>query len=660
MSNREGQQLGHYYLLRLLKQNEMFEVYLGEHIYLHTQAAIKVLRIQLSDSDLELFLSKARVIANLVHSNIVRLLDFGVQGTTPFLVVSYAPHGTLRNLHPIGTPLAVASIISYVEQIAMGLQYAHERQLMHLNVSPENMLLGTNNAVLLSDFSTTFINSLSSQKEIEMVNSMRYAAPEQILGRPTPSTDQYALGAVVYEWLCGTPLFRGSYQEIAYQHLHSSPQPLYKKIPAILPEVEEVVLRALAKAPQQRFANVQIFAHALEKAHQLEVLTVRRYPFKPQPQSLLPPTQPIPPSKLNSSSYTQISPKSRVSRRTLVIGLLGAVGLTGAGGITWMLHSAGQHKTDIPPTSLAVSSPILGTPIYTYRNHLLGLNAVAWSPDGMRIASGSLDQTVQIWDAPTGGDILYYRGHSSSVFAVTWSPDGKYIASGGDRRVLVWESATGHTIFNYGGHPHGVYAVAWLPHGTRIASAGTNDNDHATVQVWDATTGGHIATYDNNATLIYSVAWSPDGKRIAATSSNGFTTNGDNTVVVWDVDTGNLAFAYRGHSSTVRGIAWSPDGMRIASVSSEVHVWNATTGKHVLIYRGHALGVLTVGWSPDGRHIATGSADRTVQVWNASTGHLVYTYHGHDAVVTTLAWSPNGQLIASGSADKTVQVWQAM
>src|SRR5450759_5878238 len=142
MTDRTGQQLGNYLLTRPLGQGGFAEVYLGQHVYLKTQAAIKVLLTQLSGDDMEEFLNEARTIANLIHPNIVRVLDFGVEGKTPFLVMSYAPYGTLRQRHKKGVPLPLVTVITYVRQIADALQYAHNQKVIHRDIKPENMIIG--------------------------------------------------------------------------------------------------------------------------------------------------------------------------------------------------------------------------------------------------------------------------------------------------------------------------------------------------------------------------------------------------------------------------------------------------------------------------------------------------------------------------------------
>src|SRR3989440_3065992 len=149
---REGQQLGNYRLTRLLGQGGFAEVYLGEHVYLKSRAALKVLHTRLSEEDAAQFVREGQTLARLTHPHIVRVLDFAVQDGIPFLVMEYAPGGTLRTLHPKETRVPLESIVAYVTQVASALQYAHDQRLLHRDVKPENMLLGTHSQVLLSDF----------------------------------------------------------------------------------------------------------------------------------------------------------------------------------------------------------------------------------------------------------------------------------------------------------------------------------------------------------------------------------------------------------------------------------------------------------------------------------------------------------------------------
>ncbi len=274
MRDRVGQQLGNYRLLRLLGRGGFAEVYLGEHVYLKSQAALKILHTLLKEEDAEVFLREAQTLVRLTHSHIVRVLDFAIDDGIPFLVMEYATGGTLRQRHAKGARLPLESILPYVQQVASALEYAHDQRLIHRDVKPENMLLGPRDEVLLSDFGLAMLapqmlSPYSTHAEVQQVaGTSPYLAPEQLQGRPQAASDQYALGVVVYEWLCGRPPFSGTPIEVAMQHLSMPPPSLREQVPELSPAVEQVVLRALAKDPKDRFVAVLEFAHTLEEASQ--------------------------------------------------------------------------------------------------------------------------------------------------------------------------------------------------------------------------------------------------------------------------------------------------------------------------------------------------------------------------------------------------------
>ena len=271
MADRVGQQFGNYRLVSLLGQGGYAEVYLGQHVRFNQQAAIKVLHAHLSGVEAEHFQQEAETIATLAHPSIIRVLDFDVQESVPFLVIDYAPNGTLRRRYPKGSLVPLPVIVSAVKQVGAALQYAHEQKFIHRDVKPENMLVGRRQEVLLSDFGIATIahstSSLSTSAE-GTSGTLAYMAPEQIEGHPRPASDQYALGVVVYEWLCGERPFEGSVSELIAQHLSMPPPPLRERMPDIPAEVEQVVLQALAKDAKARFASVAAFASALEQASQ--------------------------------------------------------------------------------------------------------------------------------------------------------------------------------------------------------------------------------------------------------------------------------------------------------------------------------------------------------------------------------------------------------
>jgi len=206
MPDHVGQQLGSYQLIQMLGQGQRGSVYLGEHVHLRTQAAIKLLHGPWDEREVEGFLGEARTLASLRHPHIVRVLDFGVQQGTPFLVMEYAPGGTLRQLHPKGMRLPLQTVVAYLKQVAFALQYAHDQRLIHRDLKPENLLLGHDRQVWLCDFGLAVVaHSARSQPVQQTAGTLAYMAPEQLRGHVTAASDQYALGVLAYEWLTPFP-----------------------------------------------------------------------------------------------------------------------------------------------------------------------------------------------------------------------------------------------------------------------------------------------------------------------------------------------------------------------------------------------------------------------------------------------------------------------
>ena len=267
MNDRVGQQFGNYRLLHLLGRGGFADVYLGEHRYLKSAAALKILRISLSEKNAQRFLEEAQTLARLRHANILRVLDFAIESGTPVLIMDYIPGGSLREHHPRGTSLPLHTTVDYIEQIATALQYAHNQGIIHRDVKPENILLDTGQRLVLSDFGLALLTSspdwLSTQ---DLAGTIPYIAPEQVEGKPRFASDQYALGVLAYEWITGERPFKGTTYEVIQQHLQTPPPPLRERRPDLPTPAEQVILKALAKDWSNRYTSVTAFAHALRRS----------------------------------------------------------------------------------------------------------------------------------------------------------------------------------------------------------------------------------------------------------------------------------------------------------------------------------------------------------------------------------------------------------
>ncbi|MCL6542546.1 MAG: AAA family ATPase, partial [Roseiflexus sp.] len=281
--------------------------------------------------------------------------------------------------------------------------------------------------------------------------------------------------------------------------------------------------------------------------------------------------------------------------------------------------------------------------------HTGSVEAVAVSPDGRFIVSGSWDNTLKVWDTDSGRLLRSLEGHTSGVYAVAVSPDGRYIVSGSvDRTLKVWDAASGRLLRSLEGHTR-VNAVALSPDGRFIVS-GSWDN---TLKVWDAASGRLLRSLEGH-TGVNAVALSPDGRTIVSGAADG-------TVKVWDARDGRLLRSLEGHTHWVNAVALSPDGRTIVSgsVDRTLKVWEADSGRLLRSLEGHTAEVTAVAVSPDGRWVVSGSRDRTLKAWDATDGRLLRSLKGHTGQVTAVAVSPDGRTIVSGSVDRTLKVWEA-
>jgi WD40 repeat protein len=286
-----------------------------------------------------------------------------------------------------------------------------------------------------------------------------------------------------------------------------------------------------------------------------------------------------------------------------------------------------------------------------YKGTTVGLIALALSPDGKRMASGTWDSTekvARVWDVATGKELFQLTGHTAGVVTVAWSRDGKRILTGShDRTLRLWDAANGKPIKTFGDHTSTVHNAVFSRDGKKAVSC----SYERTIRVWDLETGKLLLSNNDHISSVRGLAALPDGKRVAAA---GF----DGSVRVIDIETGKQVL-YCLHGGAAWFVAVSPDGKRLVSTGSDnlVRLWDAQTGKVLRAFKGHtANGVHAIACSHDGKRLLSGGNDNTARLWDVETGKEIQRLD-HDGSLTCVAFLPGDAQAVTGSSDKLLRLW---
>ncbi len=275
--------------------------------------------------------------------------------------------------------------------------------------------------------------------------------------------------------------------------------------------------------------------------------------------------------------------------------------------------------------------------------------AIVIGPDNKSLAVGSFG-AITIWDLTTDTDVKprIVRAHSSWVKALAISPDGKIIASGSnDKTIRLWGLKNGNRIRTIEGHTEGVNIVVFSPDGQTLASG----SDDKTILISPLNTGSRQFRFTGHEGAIRSLAFSPDGQTLASGSD-------DKTIRLWNLETGTRRRSISGNNSGINALVYHPDGKTLISAGDDgsIRLWNPNTGEQKAVWKANNNPVKSLAITKDGKTLVSGGD--SVIVWDLRTGRKRVTLWGHDKPINALAVSSNGKIIVSGGEDKTIKIWQ--
>ena len=564
------------------------------------------------------------------HPQIPTLLAYFEQDQYLYLVQQRIEGKTLaQEIHQQG-PFDEAGIRALLHDLLPVLQFIHDHKVIHRDITPSNLIRRkVDKKPVLIDFGVAKqFRDNALQPPGTRIGTEGYAPIEQLRsGQVYPSSDLYSLGATCLHLLTGYK------PERLYNPLEGRwmwRERLQKRGVSVSPQLGAILDCLVKDLISERYRSASEALSDLQALPALEEADpdwVKRPPTDRQSAA-----SPIDRVDRVSSQPMGQSPGFRPSRPPL----------------SSPQPSTSKRPISIPPAT--GSRDAIWSCAQTLTGHNSWVMSTAFNPKTPTVVSGSLDDSIRVWNIQTGAQLYTLTGHSRGVNTVVVSPTGQILAScSDDDTVKVWDLSEGALLYTLKGHTRDVNAIAIGSSGLLLASGG---EDRA-IKLWKLDQGILLKTLIGAAGIIKSIVISPDEKLLI---SGGF----DNQVRLWSLQQGKMIQALSGHFNSVNAVAISMDGQLIASAGKDktIRIWNPATGELIRTLTDHFQEVNTVAIAADNQTVVSGSSDSTLKIWNIQTGELRYTLKGHIGSVTSVAIHRSGKLIASASTDKTVKIWQ--
>lgn len=659
LSEKPGDRIGHYRLLRLVGEGGMGTVWMAEQQEpVRRKVALKIVKLGMDTKQaVARFEAERQTLALMDHPNIAKIFDAGAAETgRPYFAMELV-EGTKITSFCDQQNLDLPKRLNLFIQVCHAVQHAHQKGIIHRDLKPSNILVIEQDGIAVPkviDFGIAKV--IAGQR---LTGKTLFTAFEQFLGTPAymspeqaglgnldidTRSDIYSLGVLLYELVAGRPPFDS--QQLQCSALDEvlrtirekdPPRPSARLTTLTEQELTTVALRRQTQPTQLPYLLRRdldwIVMKALEKDRNLRYETADAFARDVERHLANEPVIACPPAKLYLLTKMARRNRTAVSVAATIFTAL-------AFGLVISVWGFRQQKKAHRMAEDALAE----------ETHLrLTAEAAQGREIAQRQRAEASEQAAQrlLYDAKMSLAQQAWEQNDLARLRVLLAESATSPARGFEW--YYWQRQTHLELKTLRGHFGPVVEVAFFPDGQRVLTASAD----GTAKIWNAASGRELLTLSGHRNRLLCACVSPDGRRVVTGSR-------DRTAKVWDADTGRELLAFKDHDGWVMAAAFAPDGQRVITgdVHGNVIIWRPSSGQELLRFKD-VSGITKVIWSNDGQRVVTCSYEKTVKIRNAVNGKVLLSLAGHRDRAPDVAFTPNGGNIITASLDGTAKVWDA-